>query len=64
MLGLGIRELILSPRRGAAVRQAVRGINSQRAKEIADRALGCRTPSEVRELLAQLHSCEAIRAPC
>ena len=63
LVGLGIRELSLSPRRGAAVRQAIREINSERAKEIADRALRCRTPDEIRELLAQLHSSEVIRAP-
>ena len=64
LVGLGIRELSLNPRRGAAVRQAIREINSQRAMEIADRALRCRTPAEVRELLAQLRSRGAIEDNC
>lgn len=64
LVGLGIHELSLNPRRSAAVRKAIRGINSQRAKGFADQALQCRTPGETRELLAQLHSSEAIKAPC
>ena len=62
LVGLGIRELSLSPSRGAAVRQAIRGINSQRARETADQAIRCRTLGEIRELLAQSHSSESIRA--
>lgn len=54
LVGLGIRELSLSPSRGAAVRQAIRQINSQHAREIADQALRCRRPGEVRDLLSQL----------
>ena len=56
LVGLGIRELSLSPFRGAAVRQAIREINSQHAREIANQALRCRRPGEVRDLLSQLHS--------
>ena len=56
LVGLGIRELSFNPSRGAAVRQAIREINSQHAREIADQALRCRRPSEVRDLLSQLHS--------
>jgi phosphoenolpyruvate-protein kinase (PTS system EI component) len=52
LVGLGVRELSLSPSRGAAVRHAIRGIDSLRAAEIAARALQCGSPSEVRELLA------------
>jgi hypothetical protein len=63
LVGLGIRERSLSSRRGAAVRQALPGINSQRTKEIADRAVRCRTPGEVRERFAPLRSSEAIIAP-
>jgi phosphotransferase system enzyme I (PtsI) len=64
LVGLGIRELSLSPRRAAAVRQAIREIDSQRAREIADQALRCRRPAEVRELLAQFRSRGAIGNNC
>ena len=37
LVGLGIRELSLSPSSAVAVRQAIRGIDSHRAAEIADR---------------------------
>jgi phosphotransferase system enzyme I (PtsI) len=56
LVGLGIRELSLSPCRGATVRQAIRGINFKHAREIADQALRCRSPGEVRELLSHLRS--------
>ena len=56
LVGLGIRELSLSPSRAAAVRQAIREINFQHAREIANQALRCRRPSEVRDLLSQLHA--------
>jgi phosphotransferase system enzyme I (PtsI) len=56
LVGLGIRKLSLSPCRGAAVRQAIREINSQHAREIANQALRCRKPSEVRELLSPFRS--------
>jgi phosphoenolpyruvate-protein phosphotransferase (PTS system enzyme I) len=59
LVGLGIHELSLNPRRSAGVRQAIRGINSQRAKEIADHALRCRTPGEVRKLAQHLATGEA-----
>lgn len=51
LVGLGIRELSLSPESAAAVRQAIRAIDSQLAAEIAARALECRSPHEVREQL-------------
>lgn len=51
LVGLGVRELSLSPSRGAAVRHAIRRVDSRRAAELAERALQCRSPSEVRELL-------------
>lgn len=51
LVGLGVRELSLCPSRGAAVRHAIRRVDSRRAAELAERALQCRSPSEVRELL-------------
>ena len=52
LVGLGIRELSLSPGRAAATRYAIRGTDSRQATELAELALQCRSPSEVRELLA------------
>ncbi|QDU76822.1 Phosphoenolpyruvate-protein phosphotransferase [Bremerella volcania] len=50
LIGLGIRELSLSPNRAAAVRRAIRQIRVDDMERIADMALKCRTPQEVRDL--------------
>jgi len=50
MIGLGVRELSLSPNRAAAVRRAIRQIRVDDMEKIADMALKCRTPQEVRDL--------------
>lgn len=63
LIGLGIRELSLSPARAQAVRQAIREINTQHAREIANEALRCRSPGEVRELLAKLRLGRAADGP-
>jgi phosphoenolpyruvate-protein kinase (PTS system EI component) len=55
LVGLGVRELSVSPSRGAAVRHTIRRIDSRRAAELAERALQCRSPSEVRELVTRDH---------
>jgi phosphotransferase system enzyme I (PtsI) len=52
LVGLGVRELSLSHSRAAAVRHAIRHVDSRRAAELAERSLQCRSPNEVRELLA------------
>jgi phosphotransferase system enzyme I (PtsI) len=52
LVGLGIRELSLSPSRAAATRQAIRRTDSRQAIELAERSLQCRSPGEVRALLA------------
>ena len=52
LVGLGVRELSLSPSRAAATRQAIRRTDSRQATELAELALQCRSPSEVRALLA------------
>lgn len=52
LVGLGIRELSLSPSRAAATRDAIRRTDSQQATKIAELSLQCRSPSEVRTLLA------------
>jgi phosphotransferase system enzyme I (PtsI) len=58
LVGLGIRELSLTPTRAAAVRQMLRGITCVDAGEIADLALQCRTPQQVRTLLQNLTTAE------
>jgi phosphotransferase system enzyme I (PtsI) len=54
LVGLGVRELSLSPARAAAVRHALRHIDCHDALEVADEALHCRTPRQVRDLLQRL----------
>jgi len=54
LAGLGVRELSLSPGRAARVRHALRGVRCQDAEKLAHKALGCSSPVEVRELLAEL----------
>lgn len=54
LVGLGVRELSMTPVRAAAVRHALRNIDCHTMQEIADQALCCGTPKEVRQLLAQL----------
>ncbi len=56
LIGLGVRELSLSPDRSAAVRDALRRIRTHDAQVIAELALRCRTPQQVQELLLQLWS--------
>jgi phosphotransferase system enzyme I (PtsI) len=53
LVGLGVRELSVSPARGAAIRKAIRKIDYRHAREVANQALGCRRPDEVRQLLTQ-----------
>ena len=50
LIGLGVRELSLSPNRAAAVRRAIRQIRVDDMEKIANMALKCRTPQEVRDL--------------
>jgi phosphotransferase system enzyme I (PtsI) len=50
LVGLGIRELSMTPSRSAAVRQAIRQIDSRTAAKVAGLALLCRTPQQVRSL--------------
>ncbi|MFA8019586.1 putative PEP-binding protein [Bremerella cremea] len=49
LIGLGIRGLIQSPNRAAAVRRTARQIRVDDLDRIAARALKCRTPQEVRD---------------
>jgi phosphoenolpyruvate-protein kinase (PTS system EI component) len=63
LVGLGVRELSLSPAWAAAVRHALRQIGCHDALEVADLALRCRTPQQVRELLQQLQSIEVSSNP-
>jgi phosphoenolpyruvate-protein phosphotransferase/dihydroxyacetone kinase phosphotransfer subunit len=52
LLGLGVSELSMSAPSIASVKQAVRATDADAARRLADRALGCATAAQVRELLA------------
>jgi len=63
LVGLGIRELSMTATRAAAVRQALRQIDSQIAVDIAESALLCQTPHQVRELCATLAAPASLSSP-
>lgn len=63
LIGLGIRELSLSPLRAGNVRQALRGIKERDAVETAKQSLCCHNPQEVRALLTELCSSAAELVP-
>lgn len=53
LVGLGVRELSVTPNRAASVRHAIRQVCLGDLRLIAGLALKCRTPQEVRELFNQ-----------
>ncbi|HEY2222251.1 phosphoenolpyruvate--protein phosphotransferase [Actinomycetospora sp.] len=53
LIGLGVRELSVAPGAVAAVKQAVRAVDLQHARELAADALTCRDATAVRALLAR-----------
>ena len=63
LIGLGIREVSLSPGRAGIVRQALRGIKQRDAVETANQALCCHNPQQVRALLRDLYSSGSESAP-
>lgn len=52
LVGLGVRELSMSPTRGDGVRTMLRSISSRETEEVATQSLRCSTPGAVRLLLA------------
>lgn len=52
LIGLGIRELSISPSKAKSIRSAIAGIDTKTASELAARALLCQSPNEVRKLCA------------
>jgi multiphosphoryl transfer protein len=52
LLGLGVTELSMSAPSIAPVKQAVRATDMTKARALAERALGCASAAQVRELLA------------
>jgi phosphoenolpyruvate-protein kinase (PTS system EI component) len=52
LIGLGVRELSMTPVRAAPVRQALRKTDGSTMRQIANQALRCATPGEIRQLLA------------
>jgi PAS domain S-box-containing protein len=63
LVGLGVRELSVSPARAANVRHALRHVGCDDVMEVAAQALRCRMPQQVRELLQQLRSNEVSSIP-
>ena len=53
LVGLGVRELSLSPARAADVRHALRSVRCDDMETLARRALECSSPAEARELAAE-----------
>ena len=58
LVGLGIRELSMTPARAATVRHSLRKIACHEAFEVANSALECQTAQQVREFLQQLQPIE------
>ena len=56
LVGLGVRELSVSPARAAAVRHALRDIRCRAAQDAAEQALRCRKPQQVQKLIQDLQS--------
>lgn len=54
LVGLGVRELSMTPVRAASVRHALRKLDGPTVQELANQALRCATPKDVRRLLTQL----------
>jgi phosphoenolpyruvate-protein kinase (PTS system EI component) len=54
LVGLGVRELSMTPVRAASVRHALRKMDCPTVQELANKALRCVTPNQVRRLLTQL----------
>ncbi len=63
LVGLGVRELSLSPTQAAGVRDALRHVRCRDASQVADRALQCRTPQQVREVLERSEVIEKTMHP-
>lgn len=63
LVGLGVRELSMTPARSANVRNALRRMDSRVAAEIANRALLCRSPQQVRSLCREFANGAESSAP-
>jgi phosphoenolpyruvate-protein kinase (PTS system EI component) len=53
LVGLGVRELSMTPLRAASVRHALRNLDSPTVRELASQALRCASPKKVRQLRFQ-----------
>lgn len=56
LLGLGVRALSVSPSQASRMRTAIAKMDRMDATELVERALVCRSPREVRELLSAIRS--------
>ena len=65
LVGLGVRELSMTPARAGRVRHALARLSFREAEEAASRSLRCNTPEEVREMLVRFNPGEERkRRPC
>lgn len=62
LVGLGVRELSMTPVRAASVRHALRRLDSPTVQELADQALRCVSPQEVRQLLVPLRVADRVQS--
>jgi phosphoenolpyruvate-protein kinase (PTS system EI component) len=53
LVGLGVRELSMTPVRAAGVRHALRKLDCSAMQELADQAIRCATPKQVQQLFAR-----------
>lgn len=53
LLGLGVRQLSLSPRRAAKVRSAIRRCKFAHLRSLAERALGAKSAKDIRQMLLE-----------
>lgn len=55
LIGLGVSELSVSPSQARGLRSAIKSMDRAFSSELVKRALFCRSPQEVRELLLAAH---------
>lgn len=62
LVGLGVRELSMTPVRAGSVRHALRKLDGPTVQELANQALRCKSSQEVRQLLAPLRVADRVQS--